>query len=320
MDYSGFQRFPIIDSHVHFVHPEYLEDILRLMDEAGHARANLVCIPNPDATTHNPTALYFKERHPGRVFLSGALEYAPMLADMAHASQVLAGQVAALKSQGFDGLKLIEGKPQVRKLLPIPLDGPQYAGLWAALEAEGFPVVFHVGDPDEFWDPQRCPSWARESGWDYTDGSYPAKEALYAEVDAILKRHPRLKLVLAHFYFLSTELERAAAFLDAHPAVCFDLAPHTGMYQDFSRNPAAARDFFLRYAGRILYGTDMDTRALASGPQRYAFVRSIPWLVRSCLENSGAFTLNGSEYRGLALPRPVLEQIYHANFERVFSG
>ena len=320
MDYSAFQSFPIIDSHVHFVHPEHLEDILRLMNEAGHARANLVCIPNPDATTHNSTALYFKERHPGRVFLSGALEYAPMLADMAHASQILAGQVAALKAQGFDGLKLIEGKPQVRKLLPMPLDGPQYEGLWAAVEAAGFPVVFHVGDPDEFWDPQRCPGWARESGWDYSDGSYPSKEDLYAEVDAILRRHPRLKLILAHFYFLSANLERAAAFLDAHPEVCFDLAPHTGMYQDFSRSPAAARDFFLHYAGRILYGTDMDTRVLAGGPQRYAFVRSIPWLMRSCLESSGTFTINGSEYRGLALPRPVLEQIYFANFERVFSG
>ena len=183
-----------------------------------------------------------------------------------HASEILGGQVRALKAQGFDGLKLIEGKPQVRKLLPIPLDGPQYAGLWAALEEEQFPVVFHVGDPDEFWDPERCPDWARQSGWDYSDGSFPSKEDLYAEVDHILERHPNLKITFAHFYFLSNEMERAARFLDAHPSVCFDLAPHVDMYRDFSRDPAAARAFFLRYAERILYGTDMDTRVLARGP------------------------------------------------------
>jgi hypothetical protein len=319
MDFSGFQPYPVIDSHVHFVHPELMDEMLKLMDEARHARANLVCIPNPDATTHNPAALYFKEHHPERVFLSGALDYAPMLADPAHASEILGGQVKLLKKQGFDGLKLIEGKPQVRKLLPIPLDGPEYAGLWAALEDEQFPVVFHVADPDEFWDAERCPDWARQSGWDYTDGSFPSKEELYLEVDHILERHPKLKITFAHFYFLSAELERAANFLDAHPSVCFDLTPHIDMYRDFSRDPTAARAFFLRYADRILYGTDMDTRTLVRGPDGYAFMRSIPWLIRSFLETSGEFTLSNREYFGLGLPEPVLEQIYHMNFERVYA-
>ncbi len=318
MDFSHFRDIPIIDSHVHFVHPERMDEILALMDEAHHARANLVCIPNPDATTHNPAALYFKEHHPERVFLSGALEYAPALADRAHASQILAGQVPALKARGFDGLKLIEGKPQVRKLLPLPLDGPEYAGLWAALESEQFPVVCHVADPDEFWDAERCPEWARRDGWDYSDGSYPSKEDLYTEVDHILARHPNLKITFAHFYFLSTDLARAARFLDHHPRVCFDLAPHIGMYHDFSRDPRAAWDFFLRYADRILYGTDMDTRVLARGAEGQAFMRSIPWLIRSFLETPGSYAINSSEFNGLGLPPRVLEQIYHANFERIY--
>ena len=74
MDFSGFRPFAIIDSHVHFVHTELMDEMLALMDEAGYARANLVCIPNPDGTTHNPAALYFKEHHPERVFLCGALD------------------------------------------------------------------------------------------------------------------------------------------------------------------------------------------------------------------------------------------------------
>jgi predicted TIM-barrel fold metal-dependent hydrolase len=186
--------------------------------------------------------------------------------------------------------------------------------MWQALEEEQFPVVFHVADPDEFWDPERCPDWARSSGWDYTDGSYPSKEDCYAEVDHILERHPNLKITFAHFYFLSADLERAARFLEAHPTVCFDLAPHVGMYYDFSREPALARDFFLRYSERIVYGTDMDTRVLERGPEGYEFMRSIPWLVRSMLETDGEFMLDGETFYGLGLPRLVLEQVYHENF------
>jgi predicted TIM-barrel fold metal-dependent hydrolase len=319
MDFAQFQNIPIIDGHVHFVHPGRMDEILALMDEAGHGRANLVCIPNLDASTHNPAALYFKERCPERVFLSGALEYAPVLADRSLASETLAGQVRALKAQGFDGLKLIEGKPQVRKLLPIPLDAPEYAGMWQALEEEQFPVVFHVADPDEFWDPERCPDWAKASGWDYTDGSYPSKEDCYDEVDHILERHQDLKITFAHFYFLSAELERAARFMEAHPGVCFDLAPNVGMYYDFSREPARARDFFLRYSERIVYGTDMDTRVLERGPEGYAFMRSIPWLVRAMLEMPGEFRLDSETFHGLDLPRQVLEQVYHGNFERIYQ-
>ncbi len=213
---------------------------------------------------------------------------------------------------------MIEGKPQVRKLLPHRLDGPLYAGMWDEVERENFPVVFHVNDPDEFWDKDRCPDWARASGWDYSDGSYPSKENLYAEVDNILARHPNLKIIFAHFYFLSRNLERASRFLDLHPAVCFDLAPHIDMYHDFSRDLEMARAFFVRHQDRIIYGTDTDTRALARGPQGVRFMQSIPQLIRSFLERGDAFTMNdGTRYQGLGLPRDVLEKIYATNFERM---
>lgn len=310
---------PIIDGHVHFAHPERMADIVALMDAVPCARFNLVCLPNPDGTTQNAAALYFKEHHPERVCLSGALAYGPALADLARAPMLLAEQVRALQGQGFDGLKLIEGKPQVRKLLPFPLDGPLYAPMWATLEAEQFPVILHVADPDEFWDAERCPDWARRCGWDYSDGSYPSKEDLYAEMDHVLARHPRLKIVLAHFCFLSRDLERAARFLDAHPTVCLDLAPHIDMYADFGREPSAARAFFLRYQERIIYGTDTDTRAIVRGPEGVRLMRFLPQLIRACLEQNGTLALSGPTlYRGLDLPRQALERIYHANFERVF--
>ena len=319
MDYSLLSHLPIIDGHVHFVHPEYLHEMIELLDEAGSQRANLVCIPNFDASTHNPSALYFKEHFPERAFISAALEYGPALHDPLRQPAALAEQIHSLKARGFDGLKLIEGKPQVRKLLPYPLDGPLYTEMWSALEEENLPVLLHVADPDEFWDPLRCPEWARQNGWDYSDGSYPAKEDFYTEVEHILTRHPGLKIILAHFYFLSNDLQRAALLLDRYPGVKFDLAPHMEMYQDFSQQPEAAKAFFLRYQDRIIYGTDLDTRALARSESGKHFMRYIPWLIRSFLEIDGIFSSpEGKIWCGIGLPSQVLEKIYQTNFEAFY--
>jgi len=185
---------------------------------------------------------------------SEAAEGPVRIANLEQGLEGLAGQIDTLQAIGFDGLKLIEGKPMVRKLLGLPLDGPEYAGLWAALEERAMPVVLHLADPEEFWDADLCPDWARAQDWYYGDGTYPLKEDLYAEIDRVLQRHPRLKLILAHFYFLSADLRRAGAFLDAHPGVCFDLTPGVEMYLNFARGLDAARDFFIRYQDRLIYG------------------------------------------------------------------
>lgn len=317
----SFATMPIIDSHIHFIHPERMAEVLGLMDAVPCSRFNLVCLPEQDGGSQNPIAIAFKNLYPQRVYVSGALDYQPVLTDPISAPKALAEQVSALKAGGFDGLKMIEGKPQVRRMIPYALDGPMYAGVWAALEMEAFPVVLHVADPRAFWDRESCPEWAREAGWDYSSGAYPTRESLYAEVRRVLERHPRLRLILAHFAFLADDLPCAAHFLDSHPSVCFDLAPHMDMYREFSQTPLETRTFFLRYQERILYGTDIDTRALVRGESGAAFMRHIPWLIRSFLENTGGFSKDGRPlYYGLGLPPDVLEQIYHGNFERLFGA
>jgi predicted TIM-barrel fold metal-dependent hydrolase len=320
-DFSGFHPLEVIDGHTHFIHPECTGDFDSVLSAVPSPTVHLVCLPNHDGSTQNDIALSYKRQHEGRAYVSGALRYAMVLSDPEKAPADLAAQIHSMKEQGFDGLKMIEGKPEVRKLLPFPFDGPLYADMWAALEQEQLPVVFHVGDPDNFWDPEHCPDWARQKGWDYSDGTYPSKEDLYAEIDTVLSRHPLLKITFAHFYFLSADLARAARFLDDHPSVCFDLAPHIDMYRDFSSSSEAARNFFLRYGDRIIYGTDIDTRVLERGEQGYEFMLSIPWLIRSMLENDGPFEMpGGQQYQGLGLPYEVLNKIYCSNFKRIYGS
>jgi hypothetical protein len=136
----------------------------------------------------------------------------------------------------------------------------------------------------------------------------------------------------AHFYFLSADLQRAGDFLDAHPHVCFDLTPGVEMYLNFANNHHAARDFFIRYADRLVYGTDIGASVVQRDPSEgldRAESLGRAWVVRRFLESDGPFAapegvghwlgMDARGFHGIALPPDVLEKIYHANFERIFG-
>jgi predicted TIM-barrel fold metal-dependent hydrolase len=192
------------------------------------------------------------------------------------------------------------------------------------------PVLLHVGDPEAYWDPRRCPERARARGWFYGDDTLPSKESLHAEIAHVLEQHPGLKAILAHFHFLSTDLERAGRLLDAYPNVCFDLAPGSEMYNQFTRHNEESRAFLLRYQERLIYGTDTTTGGMARDGDR-AVERALEraWVVRTFLETSEPFAppevlrrwLEGDldRFRGLGLPREALARIYRSNVERMYG-
>lgn len=332
MDFTSFASLPILDGHIHFPHPALVDDLLELSQIMGVRRMNLVATPDLEGANHNPALIRFKLHASEKAYCCGALDYFSVLAAPERAQQALAEQVLALKAAGFDGLKILESKPMVRKIIGLPLDGPAYAKMWSLVEHLGLPVVWHVADPEFFWDEALCPDWARQAGWFYGDGTYPSKEELYVEVDHILDRHPNLKIIFAHFHFLSADLERAAAFLESHAHVYFDLTPGSEMYFNFSLQPKIARDFFIQFQDRLIYGTDIGASAIGQAAlQGFDRPETLgrTWFVRRFLECEGAFSLPpglihwdsmGKHLEGLALPLPVLEKIYFRNFEGLFGA
>jgi predicted TIM-barrel fold metal-dependent hydrolase len=220
---------------------------------------------------------------------------------------------------GCDGIKMLNGKPDYRKASGLALDCVIYDDYFARLEERGFPVLWHVNDPEEFWYPEQAPEWAKGPGWLY-DHTFPSNESIYGECQRVLEKHPNLKIIFAHFYFLSDDLPRAAALLDRFPNVCFDLAPGIEMLHNFSKRPQEARDFFLRYQDRIIFGTDF-----APGGQL-----SRIWVVRNFLETDEEFHVPTDEplfwpdhrtmIRGIALPEKALRKVYAENYRRLVSS
>jgi predicted TIM-barrel fold metal-dependent hydrolase len=130
-----------------------------------------------------------KARHSDRFFVFAGLNHAEKLSAGRVRAPGLAEQVEGFVGMGCDGIKMIEGKPTSRQRMDVPVTDPYFAEYWACVEELGMPIVWHVNDPEEFWDPEKIPGWARERNWGYGPHDVQ-KEQLYAEVDEVLPDIP----------------------------------------------------------------------------------------------------------------------------------
>jgi predicted TIM-barrel fold metal-dependent hydrolase len=319
MAQASSERERIVDCHTHLRDIAHAEHFIQIMEAAETTRMNILGTMRPEAGSGIPQALCIKALHPDKFYVFGGLNHATYLSQGKAQAPTLAEQVDILINLGTDGIKMIEGKPTSRRRLPIPFDSDYYADYFARVQERGFPILWHVIDPEEFWDPEKIPNWAKEHGWGY-DQTDVQKETLYAEVETVLNRHPNLKIIFAHFYFLSADLPRAARFLQSHPNAYLDLAPGIEMYYNFAKDPEATRDFFQEHQDRIFYGTDIiSDRTIEKASSRAQIVKRF-------LQTRDTFTtqpktdplLGDPEegiIRGIALPHQVLAKIFYQNFE-----
>jgi predicted TIM-barrel fold metal-dependent hydrolase len=165
------------------------------------------------------------------------------------------------------------------------------------------------------------PPDAKTMGWSYSDGTYPSKEKLYERVERVLSRFPNLKVVFAHFYFLSANLKRASAIMDTYSNVNFDITPGSEMYYNFSREPEETRRFFINYQDRIVFGDDTAIRKKEDIPKERTITKI--FVMRNFLETDERLDKSFSiierkgEIQGIKLPVSVLNKIYQDNYLRI---
>jgi hypothetical protein len=322
MDTSRLPNLPVVDCHTHFggADLDAIDPMREALGKGGVSEFSIVVTSFPGRVSADPVALYAKARYPRKIYHFAGLDQSFLAKDVDHRwTHSLAKQVELYAALGADGIKMINGKPNTRKASGIALDSVIYDDYFARLEETGFPVLWHVNDPEEFWEPEKAPEWARGPGWLY-DGTFPTNESLYQECERALEKHPKLKVIFAHFYFLSDFLPRAAALLDKYPNVYYDLAPGIEMLHNFSKRPEEAREFFLKYQHRIIFGTDFSQSRL---------MLSRIWVVRRFLETDETFHVPTDDdlfwpdhrtmIRGIALPEGALRKIYADNFRGLVS-
>lgn len=311
----------IVDAHQHLWKVEEADRLVEIADVVGLERFGIVCTTSPEQVNANPPALVCKARNPGRVYALCGLDHSKRMSHGVIDTPTLAEQVDRLIEMGADGIKMIEGKPTTHRYLPVALDEPYFEEYFARVEEKGFPILWHVNDPEEFWDPALLPGWAAKHDWGY-DETDIQKENQYAQVARVLERHPDLVVIFAHFYFLSADLPRAAALLGSFENVHLDLAPGIEMLYNMSKDVEGTREFFTRWADRIVFGTDI------SSEQTDAEVTARAGIVTRWLETAEEYRVPGEvdellgdpedgRIHGLSLGEDVLEKICRTNFERI---
>jgi hypothetical protein len=308
----------IIDSHTHLRGVgnlwETLQSVRKIQDNMGLATTNVAALPSWEQASvgQNALCIIYKALYPGSYAYAGLDYY------VAGIETTVDGKLQQLKQfmeMGFDGVKIIEGKPTVRKMIGYGMDSHHYQKFFDYLQAQNIPVLWHVADPEENWDPDKCSEAIRQQGWYYGDGSYLKKQELMRETEAVLQKYPKLNVVFAHMLFLSASVAQARRFMEQYPNTRLDITPGIEMYYNFSRQRTDWRDFFVDYQDRLIFGTDNGWGDDASAAQKaIEGCWKIAFLDAFFSTDNEILAWNGEWVRGLALPDEALEKLYWRNF------
>ncbi|RJP62770.1 MAG: amidohydrolase [Ignavibacteriales bacterium] len=211
----------------------------------------------------------------------------------------------------------------------IMIDDEKLDPVFNYLTSKNIPVVVHCGEPRDCW-------LAVEKMMSNDMKEYFSKHPQYHMYlhpdmpsyldqinarDRMLAKHPDMKFMGAHIGSLEWSVDEAARFLDKYPNAKVDLAARMDYLQLQSQKDwDKVYHFFCKYKERILYGTD-----LIIGPKDdttvFKQVTRDKWLSDwKYLATDLTMSVNSvkGEFKGLALPKEVINKIYYSNAEKLF--
>lgn len=225
----------------------------------------------------------------------------------------LTRQYEELMEIGFDGIKMLEGKPNLYVRVGKALDSDFFDPVFEKMEKDGTYILMHALDPASFWTDRNEENIKK--GWYYGEGSYPTIKELYGQIDNLLEKHPKLNLCLAHFFFCSQNPQRLEDMFARYENLSVDITPGGEMYIDFDKKPDYFRDFFTRYAHRICFGTDMDFPC---------YLEAGKWLCdreyRFLATDEALSSFDDNRLTGIKIPEECLQKIFSDNLLAQFGG
>jgi len=311
----------LLDSHVHIRgFSDDLTENLALHEElrinANMEAVNVLSLPQwgPEDAYQNVICLLFKALYPHNYCYFG-FDY--FLDDLDISPDARLEQVKAFMAMGFDGMKVIEGKPSHRKMLGRSFLAGEFSKAFAYLEEHNTPILWHVADPEEMWDRSKCNDYVIQMGWCYDSPEFMSKEEHINEALDMLNRFPNLNVTFAHFMFSAFNIDIARDVMEQYPKVCFDVTPGIEMYEGFDRSPTEWREFFIKYQDRIVFGTDNGWGDTETPEQKVINGISNINFIKDFLSTTEVVEgYNKVPVKGFALPTDVLEKIYYSNFKR----
>lgn len=201
----------------------------------------------------------------------------------------------------------------------IRIDDLRWDPIWAVCGELKIPVIIHTGDPAAFFEPidERNERWeelSRHPDWSFYGDRWPSRVELLNARNRVIARHPGTTFIGAHVANHSEDLSMVSEWLDTYPNLIIEPSSRIG---ELGRQPFTARKFLIKYADRILFGTD--------GPQPEQRLHSY-W--RFFETNDEYFPYSEKSpppqgfwnIYGVDLPDDVLAKIYYENACRIIPG
>ncbi|MDC6405928.1 MULTISPECIES: amidohydrolase family protein [Maribacter] len=197
----------------------------------------------------------------------------------------------------------------------LAIDDSRLDPIWAKCAEMGVPVLIHAADPKSFWDdmdsdnerwlelkthPRRKRSNTDPAPW----------EQIIQEQHNVFKRHPKTKFINAHMGWHANNLGKLGELLDEIPNMNVGIS---AVIAELGRQPQHAREFFIKYQDRILFGKD------SWNPDEF------PTYFR-VLESNDEYFPYYKKYHafwamyGLNLPDEVLKKVYYENALNLIPG
>ena len=104
-----------IDCHVHYALPLEAETLIDFMDKTDTHMANLVLVPHTRRLSCVPDALMAKAKYPDRFYVFASLDASEYFRHPKTLGKHMAKYAKQMLRCGCDGIKIIEGKPNMRK-------------------------------------------------------------------------------------------------------------------------------------------------------------------------------------------------------------
>lgn len=309
-------KFPTVDFHGHpprLNTPENIARVLAAMDSLNLG-VMIQAMPSSGdrleeqieavrASGHADRFAFFASLDFGEVGLGSGAKIAAQLEEDVRAGAVGIGEIQ--KSFGLFNTKADGSR--------LHIDDPELDIVWETAGRLGIPVFVHTADPAEFFQPldyqnERWLEMAIYESRRYFDRErFPSFEELMAERDRMVAKHPNTTWVLAHFSWYGNDLAKLGKIFDANPNV---LAEAGAILYDLGRQPRFARDFFIKYQDRVLFGKD------SFAPDEYPYY----WRV---FETADEYFDYYRDYHafwklyGMDLPDDVLRKLYYGNALRI---
>jgi len=310
-------KFPVVDIHSHTgPTPETIDRLLGEMD-ALNLRVLVNLSGGSDPAAIKQKVDYIRSTpHADRFRVFANVNFdgagAPGWAEKAVADLEASVRNGAIGLKIYKSLGLTTKKADGTRL---KVDDPVLAPVWDACARLDIPVIIHSAEPKEFFSPfdYENERWLElalfPSRRNFSPGQ-PSFEEVQAERDRMFAAHPKTRFIGAHFAYYGHDLARAGALLDRLPNVTLEVS---AVLYEFGRQPRAAREFFLEYQDRILFGKD------SYQPQEYPYY----WRV---FETADEYFDYYRDYHafwklyGMDLPDEVLKKVYYKNALRVTPG